>query len=221
MKERKSKKAGTVKKKSGSKTSPKDKCGAYDVKKDDSYYMGPVNYGRSADSLVSTYFWCMFLAFFLEMFWVAWPIAAVLVYGGKAFFAVFQFGPLVFRIIFVLRCLLVEKMPFRIAPTISTKPEIMTPNEGWLRFFGVYGQHRAHGTYMMFAKVWHILFIVVLVLVEGMTRQHFEPDYFWVWNLILVVVYIVFTYILQWQLLMFAVVRPREQFDENHELENA
>lgn len=193
----------------------KEACGAYDLRKDSSNWLGNFNFTATLSSLVTRYVRIMQACLAIELLWLLWPALAYSMYGGKSFFSIMAFAPVLLRIIFILACIFLETRPFRIAPTISTEDGLMTRGEAWIRYFGVYGRGHHHWKYMMFSKYFHSVIILLSVVVQVSTRHQFNTDNYWLINTTICFAYIWFTFELQWYALLYGVSYPRTDARKN------
>lgn len=169
---------------------------------------------RYKDNLISSYRRVGSVVLFCEICWIMWPILGTTIYGTHAVFSWIVFGLAFVRIFLLLQSLLAEKFPFQIATTVLSKPPHNLINDQWMRYFGIYGYGRPHGSFMLFSKAVHPLVILVVLIVQFFTYTHFKTNYFASINSILCIIYIIYTYQVNWYFIIFGIVIPRENATE-------
>lgn len=179
-------------------------------KNGDGYDYGNKNIYRSKDWLIWEYRKAVLLVLFGDIAWILWPVLATVIYGPKAFFAIIAFSPLVVRIFILIYCFVTENFPFRIAGTVLSKPSEKERNEQWLRWVGALGRGHGHGIYSFFSKFVHSLIVLVAIIVQFSVRHRFAEDSFWIINCLAMLLFIIYTYNVNWLFIIYGCVIPRE-----------
>ena len=180
-------------------------------KADDSYQYGPFNFYDYRSQFITRYRMIGGVVFLFEMLWLIWPAISTSLYGAKAIFAWVAFGPVVLRMFFCLQSIIVEDKPFQITTSVFFIVPDSERNEQWLRWLGIHGQGRPHGTYSFFSKVVHNIILIVVLAAQIKTRNRFHTDYFWLINCVLCVACFFLTFSIGWFWIIYGIAQTKHK----------